>query len=741
MTILALLISEVSFQDNEVSILQSYPVTWEKSGKRTQIFVPQEVPSFEHFDLHPDPDVPDWYTTAVGNAANYSWRTLVTDLGFQEPPDPDKIDIYITNITDMGQTRFPVSGNHIEIDIDVDLACDSTSLGALNYTVAHEFMHAVQAAYDFNEDDWLMEGLATWATDIVYEDINFYVDYVNYGWIDSETGQEVHGILYGPPDKSILSLSYDAVLFWIFLEEHYGGIQTIKDVLEKTSEPSLDGIYAVNTTLNQQQATTFSNVFVEWTTANYLLENYYSESKDYKLGPLFTIPLTYRGEDRLCPDRVVDWGADYFEIQSRVIYMPILFEGEQSHNLTKILIEHNLPLTTDFPINSSYVGFFPLMQANNLDKIVIIVRSLGNETSNNQVDYTLSLLDSSYTLEGPYKLTSSTSTMVIIETTASHFSSTLTLTTIKNISSRNSPTSTIVTVNGSSTEICSTKTITAVNKSSSQSSSETPFKVLPEPPKASFTYSPSNPFVNEVITFDASSSTPNGGNIISYKWNFSDGSVDEGIIVTYAYITTGTYTVTLNVTNSEGAWNTTASPITIFERVHDVALIEITPSKIEPAQGEMIYINVTAENQGGFTETFNVSLYYTRIADPLIGTKNVTLVSRNNSTLAFEWTPDTTGRYEILANTTEIINDIDPTDNTRTTIVYVGYSGSSTGSYDGLYMAGFIFAIFGSIMVLAFRKNRKMSLSDMPASILKQNLHMRNNKTNIWDVWTRQKPA
>ena len=34
--------------------------------------------------------------------------------------------------------------------------------GNLRVTAAHEFFHAVQFAYDYDEDPWLMEATATW---------------------------------------------------------------------------------------------------------------------------------------------------------------------------------------------------------------------------------------------------------------------------------------------------------------------------------------------------------------------------------------------------------------------------------------------------------------------------------------------------------------------------------------------------------------------------------------------------
>jgi PKD repeat protein len=74
-------------------------------------------------------------------------------------------------------------------------------------------------------------------------------------------------------------------------------------------------------------------------------------------------------------------------------------------------------------------------------------------------------------------------------------------------------------------------------------------------PVANFSWSPSVPEVGELVTFDASASMPMGGEIVSYEWDFGDGSRASGKIVTHRYATIGTFTVTLNVTDSEGLWD------------------------------------------------------------------------------------------------------------------------------------------------------------------------------------------
>ncbi len=81
------------------------------------------------------------------------------------------------------------------------------------------------------------------------------------------------------------------------------------------------------------------------------------------------------------------------------------------------------------------------------------------------------------------------------------------------------------------------------------------FELKAEPPVASFTTSPPPHFVNELITFDASSSQPGFSEthsvpIANYTWNFGDGNSSFTVTtptVTHVYRSTGTFTVTLTV--------------------------------------------------------------------------------------------------------------------------------------------------------------------------------------------------
>jgi len=99
---------------------------------------------------------------------------------------------------------------------------------------------------------------------------------------------------------------------------------------------------------------------------------------------------------------------------------------------------------------------------------------------------------------------------------------------------------------------------------------------------------------------------------------------------------------------------------------HDVAIIGVSPNQTTAVQGIDVGIDVTAENQGGFTESFTVTVY--RDAT-VIQTLPVTdLAAGNDTTLTFTW--DTTGipldSYVISANASIVAGETDTADNGKT---------------------------------------------------------------------------
>jgi hypothetical protein len=132
--------------------------------------------------------------------------------------------------------------------------------------------------------------------------------------------------------------------------------------------------------------------------------------------------------------------------------------------------------------------------------------------------------------------------------------------------------------------------------------------IVPQiPPVASFVYSPLHPQVSEDVTFNASASTPNGGYIVSYTWNFGDLNITTVTdpIITHRYDNPGDYTVTLNVTDSEGKWDTTSKMITVTLRTYTLNITATPGGTTDPVPGSYLYdegtvVPVTAFPDSGY---------------------------------------------------------------------------------------------------------------------------------------------
>jgi PKD repeat protein len=80
-----------------------------------------------------------------------------------------------------------------------------------------------------------------------------------------------------------------------------------------------------------------------------------------------------------------------------------------------------------------------------------------------------------------------------------------------------------------------------------------------EPPVANFTY-----LINNLsVTFDGTLSYDPDGTIVTWLWEFGDGTEGAGIIVTHDYPTSGTYNVTLTVIDDDDEKGNITKSITV----------------------------------------------------------------------------------------------------------------------------------------------------------------------------------
>jgi PKD repeat protein len=82
-------------------------------------------------------------------------------------------------------------------------------------------------------------------------------------------------------------------------------------------------------------------------------------------------------------------------------------------------------------------------------------------------------------------------------------------------------------------------------------------------PTASFTTSATTGYAPLAVSFNGSGSSDPDGTIVSYQWNFGDGTTATGATVGKTYTTAGTYTAVLTVTDNAGLTNSRSVVITV----------------------------------------------------------------------------------------------------------------------------------------------------------------------------------
>ncbi len=102
--------------------------------------------------------------------------------------------------------------------------------------------------------------------------------------------------------------------------------------------------------------------------------------------------------------------------------------------------------------------------------------------------------------------------------------------------------------------------------SPSPTPSPTPAPNSPPMPNAGGLY---NAQAGQVVQFYGGGSTDSDGTIVSYNWQFGDGTTASGAMPSHTYAAAGTYAVTLTVTDDDGASASATTTATISRRPGD----------------------------------------------------------------------------------------------------------------------------------------------------------------------------
>lgn len=107
-------------------------------------------------------------------------------------------------------------------------------------------------------------------------------------------------------------------------------------------------------------------------------------------------------------------------------------------------------------------------------------------------------------------------------------------------------------------------------------------------PRASFTFAPSAPLINESVLFDASASSDPEGEALQYDWTFGDGSSGTGRVVHHSFQQAGRIPVVLKVSDVRGGYDEISQNVDVGVGGVPVAQLSLTPSNLQPPGGSVL---------------------------------------------------------------------------------------------------------------------------------------------------------
>jgi chitodextrinase len=154
-----------------------------------------------------------------------------------------------------------------------------------------------------------------------------------------------------------------------------------------------------------------------------------------------------------------------------------------------------------------------------------------------------------------------------------------------------------------------------------------------------FTIDPNPAEQGQYIIFDASDEDLDG-DIVSYDWDYGDGSTGSGRVAEHAYDDADSYVVTLTVTDSTGAQSSRPKTVTVMAGEAPTAAFTYSPA--DPSAGDTVFFNGSGStaasgrtivayswNFGNSTGTVSGKIVSRVFSSP--GTYTVTLTVRDDA--------------------------------------------------------------------------------------------------------------
>ena len=194
------------------------------------------------------PPSPDWPAQNLA-VMDSVWTQEVDQLGFRAPLTDGArggnalFDVYLKDLggdiygfcAGEQQVKKRTGSGYCVLDNDFAAAQFPTGTPTDNLTVtaAHEFFHAVQYAYDYAEDPWMMEATATWMEERIATQVNDNRQYFPWSQIYAP---------YVPLDafSNKAGYQYGNWVFWEYLSNNYG-IGIVKKAWQEAGSLKKDG--------------------------------------------------------------------------------------------------------------------------------------------------------------------------------------------------------------------------------------------------------------------------------------------------------------------------------------------------------------------------------------------------------------------------------------------------------------------------------------------------------------------
>ncbi|MFH1149585.1 MAG: CARDB domain-containing protein [Actinomycetota bacterium] len=167
------------------------------------------------------------------------------------------------------------------------------------------------------------------------------------------------------------------------------------------------------------------------------------------------------------------------------------------------------------------------------------------------------------------------------------------------------------------------------------------------------------------VDFDATGSSDPDGIIVSYQWDFGDGSGIEAAQAQHAYNAPRLFTVTLRVTNDAGATSSDTLTVAVREIRPDLLIQSLIWDPVTPDEGQLVTITVRVTNQGvnPTTKGFLVGFY---LNGTYLGNTRVDALVAVGHTIdvTYLWTAGA-GAYLLEAVADDLLYNIDESDETN----------------------------------------------------------------------------